>query len=57
MAWLFLIGIGVAVYFLLKDKKFKIGGISEAEETLKRRYVDGEIDEEEYLRKKKIRAN
>ena len=54
MTWILLIGLGVVVYFLVKEKKIDIGGKSEAEETLKRRYVSGEIDEETYLKMKEI---
>ncbi len=52
MTWLLLIGAGIVIYFVVKDKKIDLGGKNEAEEVLKRRYVNGEIDEETYLRMK-----
>ncbi len=52
MLWIIVIGVGIAAYFLIKNKKIDISGKSEAEETLKRRYVSGEIDEETYLKMK-----
>jgi hypothetical protein len=45
--------IAVIVYFLAKDKKIKFPSSNEAEETLKKRYINGEIDEETYLRMKR----
>ncbi len=55
--WLvILVLVGVAVYFLLQFKKSK-GSDSAAIETpsdmLKKRYASGEIDKEEFDRKKK----
>ena len=54
MTWLFLAVAGIAAYFLIKGKKINISGTNEAEEALKRRYIDGEIDEETYLKMKEI---
>jgi uncharacterized membrane protein len=52
MTWLILIGVAVAAVFIIKDKKFSFGGSSDAEDELKKRYVNSEIDEETYLRMK-----
>ena len=52
MLWLYLIIGGVVVYFLVKGRKINLSGSSDAEEALKRRYVNGEIDEETYLKMK-----
>ncbi len=52
MLWLIFIAGAIVVYFLVKDKKINIAGTSEAEETLKKRYINGEIDDETYLKMK-----
>lgn len=57
MMILFLFIIGAAVYFLVKNN----GSLTSSEKTrdkaieiLKQRYVNGEIDDEEYERKLKV---
>lgn len=52
MGWLLIIAVGVGIYFLVKNKKIDISGKNEAEETLKKRFINGEIDEETYLKMK-----
>ena len=54
MTWILIAVAALVVYILVKDKKIKVGGSSEAEETLKKRYINGEIDEETYLKMKRI---
>lgn len=54
MGLLFLVGAGVVIYYLVKNKKVDISSKSDAEDALKRRYVNGEIDDETYLKMKKI---
>jgi uncharacterized membrane protein len=54
---LFLVGIGVLVYFILfSGKTSNVGlttlGKESAEERLKTRFVNGEIDEKTYLQMK-----
>ena len=53
MTWILVAVVALVVYILVRDKKIKLSGNSEAEETLKRRYVNGEIDEETYLKMKR----
>lgn len=57
MMILFLLIIGVAVYFLVKNNgSMSLGERSKDKsvEILKQRYVNGEIDDEEYKRMSKI---
>ena len=55
--WLMIVAlVGVAIYFLLQFKKSKGSDISTIEtplDMLKKRYASGEIDKEEFGRKKK----
>jgi putative membrane protein len=55
--WLIIVVlVGVAIYFLLQFKKSKDSDISTIEkplDILKKRYANGEIDKEEFDRKKK----
>lgn len=45
--------IGVVIYYVLKNEKgLTFSSKSNAEELLKERYVNGEIDEETYLNMK-----
>lgn len=47
--------LGVGLYFLLNNghkTNIKIPGLRNAEETLRHRYANGEIDEETYLKMK-----
>jgi len=53
MTWIWIAVGALVVYILVRDKKIKLGGGSEAEETLKKRYINGEIDEETYLKMKR----
>lgn len=49
--------IGFGIYFLLKNRggtNYKIDHGTDPEETLKQRYINGEIDEEMYTRMLKI---
>ncbi len=48
------IAIGLVVYYVLKDNKTFSNKSSEAEELVKHRFIKGEIDEETYLRMKKM---
>lgn len=52
MGLLFVIIIIAIIYFLFKPHGLRFNPISnyEAEETLKKRFVTGEIDEETYLK-------
>lgn len=55
MGFLLLILLGAGLYFLLKDNTrpgVRIPGLRSAEETLKQRYVNGEIDDDTYLKMK-----
>ncbi len=45
--------IGVILFYILKDKK-GFNKTSDAEELLKQRFINGEIDEDSYLRMKKL---
>ncbi|MFZ7120832.1 MAG: SHOCT domain-containing protein [Eubacteriaceae bacterium] len=47
--------IGVVIYYVLKnDRGLTFSSKSSAEELLKERYVNGEIDEETYLKMKNV---
>lgn len=50
MGWLI---IGLVVYFIFKEKGTSFMNNDNAESRLKERFVNGEIDEETYLRMKK----
>ncbi len=57
LMWLIiLVLVGIGVYFLLQASKSKGSGVSKIEtplDMLKKRYASGEIDKEEFDRKKK----
>lgn len=54
MMFIWIILIGVAVYYFSQNKEFgNMNNKSDALDKLKERYVNGEIDEEEYKRMKK----
>lgn len=50
---LILVGIGFYFLFFNKNSAIKLTGTVNAEERLKERFVNGEIDEETYRRMKK----
>jgi len=55
MGILGLILIGVIVFLLLKSRRGEFStGVDSPLELLQKKYVNGEIDQEEYLEKKKI---
>ena len=56
MTLFLLIVIGVAIYFIFFADKAKTPASSErtALDMLKERFINGEIDEEEYNKKKKV---
>lgn len=57
MMILFLLILGIAVYFLVKNSgSFAFGGQTKDKsiEILRQRYVNGEIDDEEYARILKV---
>ncbi|MHB1314200.1 MAG: SHOCT domain-containing protein [Christensenellales bacterium] len=53
MSLFWIAALAVLAYFLLKDRKHKADAGGDAEEALKRRYINGEIDEETYYRMKR----
>jgi len=52
--WLF---IGIIVYFIFKEKGESLTNKNNAQTRLKQRFVNGEIEEETYLRMKSIIEN
>ncbi len=49
-----ILAIALIVHLVIRGKGCRFAGTNAAEETLKARYVKGEIDEETYLKMKKI---
>ncbi len=52
MMLLFYIGIGVLIYYVYTNNKATVAEIKTAEELLKERFVNGDIDEKTFLQMK-----